>query len=206
MYARNFLCLFELILFRCGDISVNQGPIQDSEVCPVGYSIVRNDGNGNGGGVAFSVSERVRYKPCIDLCNGHIESIWIQLYPISKRSVLFRCTYKPPSCSCVDYYEELSLECDNGFSVGNQSFSILGDLNSDLLNTTNIHRQTLVKFYKSLSLCQLVQELTRITSVSSTLIDVIVINRKDCFTDTAVYSFGISDHHLVTQLNLFQEV
>ena len=76
--------------------------------------------------------------------------------------------------------------------VGNQSFSILGDLNSDLLNPT------LVKFCKSLSLCQLVQEPTRITSVSSTLIDVIVTNMKDCFTDTAVHPFSISDHHLVS--------
>ena len=84
--------------------------LEDSDVCPVGYSIVRKDRNRNGGGVAFIVSERVRYKPRIDLCNGCIESISIELYPTSKRSMLFCCTYKPPSCNCVDYYEELSLE------------------------------------------------------------------------------------------------
>lgn len=44
--------------------------IADSEVCPNGYNIYRNDRNRKGGGVAFIVSNRLRFKPRPDLSEG----------------------------------------------------------------------------------------------------------------------------------------
>ena len=39
-------------------------------------------------GVAFLLSSRVKFVVRFDLCEGHIESLWIELFPKSKRSML----------------------------------------------------------------------------------------------------------------------
>ncbi len=41
--------------------------IKDSEICPPGYTVFRNDRNRNGGGVAIFVYNRVRFRPRTDL-------------------------------------------------------------------------------------------------------------------------------------------
>ena len=73
--------------------------IKDSEIFPYSFSIniVRNDRNRHGEDVAFLVSPRVKFVVRPDLCEGHIESIWIELFPLTKRSMLFCCVYRPPS-------------------------------------------------------------------------------------------------------------
>ena len=73
--------------------------IEDSEIfqCSFPINIVRNDRNHHGGGVAFLVTPGVKFVVRPDLCEGHIESIWIELFPSTKRSMLFFCAYQPPS-------------------------------------------------------------------------------------------------------------
>ena len=44
-----------------------------------------------GGGIAFLLSPRVKFVLRPDLCEGKIESIWIELYPSTKRSVVLLC-------------------------------------------------------------------------------------------------------------------
>jgi len=73
--------------------------IEDSEIFPHSFpiNIVRNDRNRHGGGVAFLVTPGVKFVVRPGLCEGHIESFWIELFPSTKRSMLFCCAYRPPS-------------------------------------------------------------------------------------------------------------
>ena len=61
--------------------------VSDAELCPwnCGFYIVRNDRNRQGGGVAFLLANHVRYVTRPDLCIGGIETLWLQLFPGSKR-------------------------------------------------------------------------------------------------------------------------
>ena len=43
----------------------------------------------------------------------------------------------------------------------------------------------------------LIKEPTRITEDSSTLLDVILTNKQECFGESGVYNPEISDHHVV---------
>ena len=85
--------------------------ISDLEVCP--NLIFRWDRNRRGGGVAVILSSNIRCRVCPDLSKGNIESLWIQLYPNSKRAVLLCCVYRSPSD--YHFYDNLILECEKGF-------------------------------------------------------------------------------------------
>ena len=58
-----------------------------------GYSLFRRDRNRHGGGVAILLSNCIPFCPHLDLSGGQIESIWGELYPRSKRSLLLCCAY-----------------------------------------------------------------------------------------------------------------
>ena len=64
--------------------------IEDSEIFSYSFPInnIRNDRNRHGGGVAFLVTPGVKFVVRLDLCEGHVESIWIELLPSTKRSML----------------------------------------------------------------------------------------------------------------------
>ena len=69
--------------------------ISDREIFPVGSGVSlirdRTDRNRHGGGVAFVVSEQLRICVRPDIREGNVESIWIELFPHSKRSSLLCC-------------------------------------------------------------------------------------------------------------------
>ena len=93
-------------------------------------NIVRNDHNRHGGGVAFLLSPRVKFVVRPDLCESTIKSLWIELYPSTKRSVLFCCVYRPPSQH--NFFDNFLAECETAFSHCPR-LAIFGDMNADLL-------------------------------------------------------------------------
>ena len=62
--------------------------MSDVEALPPGCkcSLLRQDRNRHGGGVAFLISNYVCY--CRKECHGsHVKTLWIKLYPQNKRSL-----------------------------------------------------------------------------------------------------------------------
>ena len=171
--------------------------ICDSEVCPPGFSIYRNDRNRRGGGVTIIVSSRVRFVPRPDLSVGNIESLWIELFQKSKRSMFIGCVYRSPS-STISFFDHLSSETERALSVRSQNLTILGDLNCNLLTLVSPATKALLSFCNHFGLEDIVCSPTRITETSTTLIDVILTNRVDCYKNTVSFPFGASDHNFVT--------
>ena len=109
----DLLCNFCLDVLTLSETWLDD-TIPDSGILPVGcnYSLLRRDRNRHGGGVAILISNHIRYCQKLDFSSGEIESLWIELYPRSKRSLLLCCAYRPPSK--LDFYEYLTLECEKG--------------------------------------------------------------------------------------------
>ena len=107
-------------------------PIADSEIFPYtpSINIIRNDRNRHGGGVAFLLSSKVKYVVRSDLCDGNMESLWIELFPKTKRSMLFCCVYRPPSQH--SFFDNFLAECETAH-LQCPRFTVLGDVNADLL-------------------------------------------------------------------------
>ena len=145
----------------------------DSEIFPYSSSIniVRNDCNRHGGGVAFLFSSRVKLVVRPDLCKGHVESIWVEVFPKTKRSMLFCCVYHPPSQFC--FFDKFLAECESDLLQCPQ-ITILGDMNADLLKPSCVQTKSLLSVMKQLQLVDLVNAPTRVTMTSSTEIDVLM--------------------------------
>ena len=90
--------------------------------------------------------------------------------------------------------EELCCLCENELNEGKEII-LFGDFNKDLLNP-NAHREWLV-LTESLGLSQLVNQPTRVTINTSTLIDHIYSSHEDNLSKVSVCKIGISDHFAV---------
>ena len=79
----------------------------------------------------------------------------------------------------------------------NKPIYILGDLNCNLLNSSDPASQALVNFCTSFNLSQMITQPTRVTESSATLIDVILTSHENLIIDTKVMPSSISDHDLI---------
>ena len=135
--------------------------IDDSEIFPYSSSIniVRNDRNRHGGRVAFLFSSRVKLVVRPDLCEGNVESIWVEVFPKTERSMLFCCVYCPPFQFC--FFDKFLAECKSGL-LQCPRITILVDMNADLLKPSCAQTMSLLSVMKQLQLVDLVNAPTRI--------------------------------------------
>ncbi len=173
--------------------------IMDSEVHIPGYEIIRRDRciNGrHGGGVCFYVRSTINFLPRPDLSCQEIENLCIEIRKPNSKPFLITTWYRPPN-SVVDkfnYFETLLGKLD----AEQVEYYVMGDLNCNLSSPTLDHNSTLLNNITNLyNLHQLINEPTRITESSSTLLDVIFTNMPDKIVCSGVSHIGISDHSLV---------
>ena len=173
--------------------------INDCEVYISGYDIIRRDRNVNGrfgGGVCFYVRSTINFLPRPDLSIEVLENLCIEVRKPRSKPFLIATWYRPPD-SVVEkfnFFETLVARLD----AENVEYYIMGDLNCNLAATTLDHNSTLLTSITDLyDLNQLINEPTRITESSSTLIDVILTNTPDKIVCSGVSHIGISDHSLV---------
>ena len=70
----------------------------------------------------------------------------------------------------------------------------MGDVNANMLNILDVPRGHLCDIFQTYQLSQLIDEPTRTTSESSTLIDIFITNNKETIVHSGVYPLSISDH------------
>ena len=119
------ICNLHLDVLTLSEIWLDD-TVSDGEVMPAGfdYSLFRRDRHRHGGGVTIIISNNIPHCLCLDLSSGQTESLWGELYPHSKRSLLLCCAYRPPSK--MDFFDHFNIECENGFR-SSQKILILGD-------------------------------------------------------------------------------
>ena len=107
---------------------------------------------------------------------NNVESVWIKM-KYSKYALLIGTMYRPPSSNC-DYLNEMYDQLDQ-MNMLHNNIILMGDLNFDFkqdesLSSNPIHHMELLYDMK-----QLIQEPTRVTANTSTLIGVILSNVYD---------------------------
>ena len=170
------------------------GSVTDAEIELVGYTVVRKDRNRNGGGVCLYVRSDISYNPRTDLLCDELESVWIDLLPMTRPITVGACYRPPTQDNFLDLIEkqlsEVSLDAE---------ILVLGDLNIDLTNKKS--NCTLVRklfsFPRMFALTQIIDCATRITCNSSSIIDLIFTSVMDNITQSGVLEVGISDHLVI---------
>ena len=158
-----------------------------------GYKIFRRD-NGRGGGVCLYINSSLDpsiITPGVPEQVG-VEDIWVQVQCRKLPSMIIGCVYRHPKAltSSFDYMQEVfKVVCLRGKSV-----FIMGDFNDNMLVKGN----RMSKIIRDNKLTQIIDQPTRITSHSATLLDLIITNKPEMILSHEVVPHVIADHHLVS--------
>ena len=157
------------------------------------FNIFRQD-TGRGGGVCLYVKDSFKSSqihvnfPKIE----GVEHIWVNIQSCKFPSFIVGTIYRHPH-ALVDSFEHIS-DILKEILVRNKPMFIFGDVNDDLLGVNS-------KISRILSTCKLQQLIispTRITSTSSTLLDIFATNNKHMVLHSEVVPCPIADHELIT--------
>ena len=108
-----------------------------------------------------------------DLIDIDLEMITLEITKPKSKPFLINCWYRPPDATqeCLDIYEELIIKIDSE----NKEVILIGDFNCDwsLLsnNKANASTKKLAEIMNTYQFNQLIEEPTRITTTTRTLID-----------------------------------
>ena len=183
--------------------------VYDPEVTIDGYSIVQNDRNRKGGGVACYIRSNICYstKTCL---SENLENIFIDLLFPKTKPITIGILYKPPRQT--RFLEQMVTDVES-LELNNELY-ILGDFNIDLLfkgncilNKTHKSKNHFTdfspkikkynKFCSRYGFKQLINCPTRITCNTSTLTGHVLTNVHDNISHSGVINTAISDHNLI---------
>ena len=171
--------------------------IADSQFDIEGYDIIRRDRNIHGGGVAFYVAQSLTYVNRQDLLSHEdLEILTVEIKKPKSKPFLVTTWYRPPDSKVeiFDKFESYLLKLDQE----DKESIIMGDTNCNLLSQSLDHKAEHLKFItETYQYIQLIDQPTRITSSTRTLIHHIFTNKPNIITNHGILHVGISDHSLI---------
>ena len=173
--------------------------VPDHEIKLNGYEIVRKDRNRHGGGVAIYIRNSINYIIRDDLFDENLETITIEISKPKSKPFLINCWYRPPDTplELFNNYEDLITKMDSE----NKEVILIGDFNCDwsrlINNKANVQTNKLAELAVTFQFEQLINEPTRITSTTKTLIDLAFTNKPELINGSGIIHLGISDHSLI---------
>ena len=167
--------------------------IADSEIAIPGFNIFRRDRpKGSHGGVALYVRSELQPFLMVNLYDEIVESVFVKI-KLGSRSILVGSIYRPPS-ALSSYWDSMKLLLEKVTNL-NLKTIILGDLNLDLNDS---HKCSLISELELLfQFKQLISDYTRVTTTSSTILDLIFTATLENHVDSGVIPLGLSDHFAI---------
>ena len=167
--------------------------IADNEIAIPGFNIFRRDRpKGSHGGVALYVRSELQPFLMVNLFDEIVESVFVKI-KLGSRSILVGSIYRPPS-ALSSYWDSMKLLLEKVTNL-NLKTIILGDLNLDLNDS---HKCSLISELELLfQFKQLISDYTRVTTTSSTILDLIFTTTLENHVDSGVIPLGLSDHFAI---------
>lgn len=191
---RNYFLDLQYELFCVSETWLND---QNKHLVDVNGFIYYHAGRvGRGGGVGIYVSTLYKAK-CVHSCvNEHMEGLRISV-SLGKTDFLIGCIYRPPKGNYTDFLESFE-EIMTPLILKFDNVVCLGDFNIDMLETGNVSVCRFCEVLDTFNLKQIVTSPTRVTPISATLLDYILITAS-LNAENVGYSdmHGLSDHRLV---------
>ena len=165
-----------------------------------GYQLEREDRNAIGGGVALYIREPIQYTRRTDLPESDLEFICVEIKPPKSRPYIVIVWYRPPS-DPVDSFNKLETNLSYLDREGKEII-LLGDTNCDFTSIPkgqlgNNNAKHLRSIYDLFSFTQLIEEPTRVTLGTATLIDHIATTCPNNALESGVLKISMSDHYMV---------
>ena len=163
------------------------------------HPLFRRDrpGPGQGGGVATWVSSDLVAKRRLDLELNDVEAIWLEIRSNNNKFLL--CTVYGPPNSGIVFWDNMQLMLDSVKISDIKHTVILGDLNADDNSPHGPHFQY---FIRTNSLVSHINEPTRITCTTQTILDIIVTNIPQHVCDAQVIAPLLMNDHCTISISL----
>ena len=174
------------------------GTIPDCDVELDKYAVLRNDRKRDGGGVAMYLKKDAgfTYKVRNDLMSPELEIIAVEIMRCKAKPFIVISWYRPPDTE-VKKFDNLECILDQ-IECENKDVILMGDVNCDLLaQLPSCYTVKMTEMARNYHLNQLIDEPTRVTESSRTLIDHIYTSRIDNISESGVLNIGMSDHYIV---------
>ena len=159
------------------------------------YSLLHVDRRDmKGGGVAIYVNDIYQFKIRKDLyfSNNSAESLFIEVENLRLKNVVIGVIYRPPHLSVDTFLGDIEV-IFHKLSSENKDIHLAGDYNIDILKT-NRSCQSFLNLLNAYAIHPVISKATRISSVSSTLIDNIFSNTIDRDVASGIIYSDLSDH------------
>ena len=168
--------------------------VSDVEIQIDGYSLVRKDRNGRGGGVAIYVKSNIPYSICNELnTDSDIEAVWIKISLGNFKPFKLCSFYRPPSAN-TDYFDKMLTNFEAAMS--NDEVVILGDFNMNYVTDETLANNPAHHLEVFLNCSQLITVPTRVSGNCSTTIDLIYTSMSETHSTSGVVECTISDHYM----------
>ena len=133
-----------------------------------------------------------------DILSLPLCSITVEIQKPKAKPFLINTWYRPPNSSLevFDSYEDIVKNMD----IEDKEMVLVGDFNCDWSlesSNSNPQKTRLVDIANLFQLEQQINEPTRVTKTTSTLIDLAFSNRPELIVTSGVEHLGISDHSLI---------
>lgn len=163
-----------------------------------GYRFFRNDRLGRGGGVGVYVNNTFTCEQIhFDVQNeSGLEYLWIEL-KINKNSIAIGVVYRPPHSNvqrCVDIFDNILPQ----LMVSYDNIIVLGDVNINLFGHDNL----ISECFDTYGFLQTIDEPTRITQYTSTLLDPIFVRSIFTICESGTINADVISDHRVTYCNM----
>lgn len=175
--------------------------ISDNILNIKGFSLRRNDRPlKKGGGTCIYVNHRIQFMECLpNISVPEIEIQSLMLMGNGNRSQSFKpiisiLVYRPPQGNHQRALELIKDYVNSIPNISNKELIILGDLNWDYLDTSNIGWKNLHELELEFSVNQIITSATRNCLSKDSLIDVILTNMNNIFLSGCLDT-SLSDHH-----------
>ena len=147
-----------------------------------------------GGGVAAFITSEASYSTPNNINNiqtKYIEKIAINVEHRNQKTLIVTI-YRPPKSKVKESLEEIEQVLIEAYKTSDKLI-ITGDFNFDLLHMDH-NCKKYINLIQELQLTQLIDEPTRITSISKSCVDHVLISPKLANTNAWVINAHISDH------------
>ena len=161
-----------------------------------GYDMVAKNRNRQGGGVAIYHRSILNVIDRDDLVPEDVEAVCLEIIKPKSKPVLIASTYRPPN-SQIEFLDKIEVLFQN-LDNEHKELIIVGDLNCDFLsNNLSNHTKRFNDIVNIFQLTQLIDQPTRITEKTASLLDVALVNNPENISHSGVLHIGIRDHSLI---------
>ena len=154
------------------------------------YTLVRRDRNRSGGGVCLFIKDTVSFNVRQDLEEEGFEAIFVDILFPKSRPFLVGVCYRPPSDG--NFLAKFRGFLDR-LNLGHEVY-ILGDFNVCMGQRESSLARQYRGILNSFSFTQLINEPTRITANSKSVLDHILTNSESKVVSSGVLDLSLSDH------------